>query len=69
MFFVSYCGQCCLQVRMADGELRASSGPAHSMRIELAPDMVQLCNFWFALLTMDAISGLKWLRGVWLAID
>ena len=58
-----------LQVRMADGELRASQGPARNVRVEFAPGVTQVWDFWVVSLVMDAILGLPWLREVQPAID
>ena len=54
----------CLQVCMADGELRASQGLAHNVRVEFAPGVMQVWDLWVVLLAMDAILGLPWLCGV-----
>ena len=59
----------CLQVRMADGELRATQGLAHNVLVEFAPGMMQVWDSWVVPLAMDAILGLPWLRGVQPAID
>ena len=58
-----------LQVRMADGRLRASQGLARNMRVEFAPWVAQVWDSWVVPLAMDAILGLPWLRGVQPAID
>ena len=54
---------------MADGELRASQGLARNVRVEFAPGVMQVWDFWVVPLAMDAILGLPWLRGVQPAID
>ena len=59
----------CLQVCMADGELRASQGFAHDVQVEFAPGVVQVWDFWVVPLAMNAILGLPWLCGVQPAID
>ena len=54
---------------MADGELRASQGLARNVRVEFAPGVTQVWDFWVVPLAMDAILGLPWLHGVQPAID
>ena len=58
-----------LQVHKADGKLRASLSLARNVRVEFAPGVAQLWDFWIVPLAMDAILGLPWLRGVQPAID
>ena len=58
-----------LQVHMADGKLHASQGLTHNVRVKFAPGMTQVWDFWVVPLAMDAIPGLRWLRGVQPAID
>ena len=58
-----------LYVRMADGELHASQGLARNVRVEFAPGVMQVWDFWVVPLAMDAIPGLPWLHGVQPAID
>ena len=54
---------------MADGKLRASQGLTRNVRVEFAPGVMQVWDFWVVLLAMVAILGLPWLRGVQTAID
>ena len=58
-----------LSVHMADGKLPASQGLARNVRVEFAPGVTQVWDFWVVPLAMDAILGLPWLRGVQPAID
>ena len=58
-----------LQICMADGELRKSQGLTCNIRVEFAPGVTQVWDFWVVPLAMDAILGLPWLRGVQPAID
>ena len=54
---------------MADGELCASQGLARNVRVEFAPGVMHVWDFWVVPLAMDAILGLLWLRGVQPSID
>ena len=58
-----------LSVHMADGELHASQGLARNVRVEFAPGVTQVWDFWVVPLAMDAILGLPRLHGVQPAID
>ena len=48
----------CLQVHMADGELRTRQGLACNVRVEFAPVVTQVWDFRVVQLAMDAILGL-----------
>ena len=49
---------CKLNVQLANGEIRASLGLSHAVRITFAPGMVQTLEFCVVPLAMDAILGM-----------
>ena len=58
-----------LNVRLADGEMRASLGLALGVSVNLLPGITQKWDFWVVPLAMDAILGTPWLCRVLPAID
>ena len=58
-----------LNVRLSDGEKRASMGLARGVSVKLLPGVTQKWDFWVLPLDMDAILGTPWLNRVLPVID